>query len=187
MSRLSCIFIQPFVLLIRITFGAQRVTDASNFNVWTRKATSKDGLEDWLIAFNIAVDDEQKPVSQRATLALIFAAARPVPVAEALKTWWGEKVKYWKAAPDHEFPKFKPMAAAGIRVFDKWEFSADGGRTWRSAKAHTWKLQFPDLKEHCGSAVYTVPVDWKGKAWGWAPEDDMNISDVTIGTVDLGG
>ena len=180
--------------------GAQRVTDASNFNVWTRKATSKDGLEDWLIAFNIAVDDEQKPVSQRTTLAFrtaerpvrvcdaftgkdvegwryedgfvkipemeigpfktqIFAAARPVPVAEALKTWWGEKVKYWKAAPDHEFPKFKPMAAAGIRVFDKWEFSADGGRTWRSAKAQTWKLQFPDLKEHCGSAIYRARFD----------------------------
>ena len=31
----------------------------------------------------------------------------------------------------------------------------------------------------------TVPVDWKGQAWGWAEEDDMTITDVTIGTVEM--
>lgn len=27
----------------------------------------------------------------------------------------------------------------------------------------------------------TVPVDWKGKTWGWQPEDSMTIDDVSLG------
>lgn len=187
--------------------GAKRVTDASSFNVWTRKATSKDGLEDWLIAFNIALDAEQKPIPQRTTLAFrtdvrpvrvcdaftgrdvegwtydgefvripemeigptktrIFAAVKPVAVARALKTWWQEKRTYWKAAPERSFPAFRPMKDEGIRIFDTWEFSSDNGRRWRPAKAQTWKLQFPDLKDHNGAARYRtrffIPAEKRG-------------------------
>jgi hypothetical protein len=27
-------------------------------------------------------------------------------------------------------------------------------------------------------------VDWKGKAWGWAPEDDIAVTGVELGTLD---
>ena len=27
----------------------------------------------------------------------------------------------------------------------------------------------------------TVPVDWKGKAWGWQPEEAMTVEDVALG------
>jgi hypothetical protein len=29
-----------------------------------------------------------------------------------------------------------------------------------------------------------VPVDWKGKAWGWPPEATMTIDSVALGCVE---
>lgn len=190
--------------------GMKRVTDASAFQVWTRKATSKDGLEDWLIAFNTALDfTNQSPHSVRTSFAFktdakpvrvydaftgedvsgwtydadgfvripeceigpfktrIFAAAKDIPPTLALRTWWGEKVKYWKAGPSLDFPKFRPMADSGLRVFDAWEFSVDGGKTWRQVRNRTWKVQFPELKDYSGEAIYRtrfhVPASAKGR------------------------
>lgn len=190
--------------------GLVRTTEASAYQVWTRKATSKDGLEDWLVAFNVAFDPKANaPYALRSTLAFktavkpvrvydaftgedvkgwtydaegfvripeqelgpfktrIFAAAKDVSPAVALKTWWEEKVKYHRLGPVPEFPAFKPMRTANIRVFDKWDFSTDGGITWRKSGNRTWKLQFPDLKDYAGPALYRttfdMPVSAKGK------------------------
>lgn len=175
--------------------GAARVTDSPACDVWTRKATSKSGLEDWLIAFNVAVDANGHALPRRTPLSFrvaerpmrvcdaftgeevqdwryedgfvtlpeidfhpfqtrIFAAVRPTSVPQALPFWWAEKVKYWKAGPKLTPPNPKMEKDDGILVFDQWEFSADGGKTWRDAKAQTWKLQFPDLRDYCGPAIY---------------------------------
>ncbi|MGI6496983.1 MAG: hypothetical protein ACOX5G_13090 [Kiritimatiellia bacterium] len=188
--------------------GAERNADASSYNVWTRKATSKDGLEDWLIAFNVAYDTASNaPYAVTSALAFktaekpvrvydaftgadvagwiysdgfvrlpeielgpwktrIFAAAKPIPVTDALQTWWDEKVTYWKKGPDHAFPQVK-APGSDILTFDEWEFTTDPSKgDWRPAKNQTWKLQFPDLKDYRGPAVYrarfTIPAEKKG-------------------------
>lgn len=197
--------------------GIERVTESPAYQVWTRKATSKDGLEDWLIAFNTAVDHEKKatpfveypePYAVKTTLAFkttekpvrvydaftgedvkgwtydaagfvripeieigpfktrIFAAAKPISPATALKTWWGEKVKYHKLGKVPEFPKFKPMAKSSIHVFNTWEISVDGGKTWRKAENRTWKLLYPDLKDYKGAAIYRATFDMPAAAKG---------------------
>lgn len=173
--------------------GAKRVTDAGSYNIWTRKATSKNGLEDWLIAFNVALDGEQLPVPEKSTLAFrtaerptrvfdaftgkdvpwtyeegfvripeqefgpfktrIFAAAKPVPVTAGLPFWWDEKLKYWKKGPDYTFPDVRAKKA-DILCFEKWKFATDPNGPWRDCVNSTWKLQFPDLKDYRGPAVY---------------------------------
>ena len=48
--------------------NAKRNASASSHHVWTRKATSKNGLEDWFIGFNIALDLNQNPIDVKADI-----------------------------------------------------------------------------------------------------------------------
>ncbi len=178
--------------------GAERAADASSFRVWTRKATTKDGLEDWLVAFNVACDGATgAPEGVRSSLAMrvaerpvrvcdaftgeeipgwtwdgdahlvripetefgpsktrIFAAVRPVGVGDALRTWWFDKTRYGARGRDLPEPRAAAGRDAATVAFDAWEFSADGGATWRRAENRTWKLQFPDLADYAGEAIY---------------------------------
>ena len=189
--------------------GLKRTTDAAAYQVWTRKATTKDGLEDWLIAFNTAYDPQKnEPYAVKTPLAFkvdkrpvrvydaftgkdvegwtydaegfvrlpeteigpfktrIFAASKDISPVEGLETWWFEKTRYHKMGPLPKFPDFKPMKGTGIRVFELWDFSADGGKTWRKSDNRTWKLQFPDLKDYKGAAVYKTTFDMPTSAKG---------------------
>jgi hypothetical protein len=96
----------------------------------------------------------------------IFAAEKRLGVAEALKTWWGEKTKYWKRAPVHPVPNAKVAKDDTIEL-DEWEFSAAPEKgEWRKAGNSTWKLQFPDLKDFKGKAVYRAKFALPGKTDG---------------------
>ena len=180
--------------------GAKRTTKATSHHIWTRKATSKNGLEDWFIGFNIALNPEtQNPFAVTANVEMktdkkptrvfdaftgkdvewiyedgivkiknvefgpfktrIFAATKPIPLTEGLKTWWHEKITYWKRAPKHPIPDVK-IEKDKIIEFNEWEFSTTpeiGG--WRKANNSTWKLQFPDLKNYSGPATYRAHFD----------------------------
>jgi hypothetical protein len=83
----------------------------------------------------------------------IFAAAKPVPVTAGLPFWWDEKLKYWKKGPDYTFPDVRAKKA-DILCFEKWKFATDPNGPWRDCVNSTWKLQFPDLKDYRGPAVY---------------------------------
>jgi hypothetical protein len=180
--------------------GAKRTSNASSHHIWTRKATSKNGLEDWFIGFNIALNPEtQSPFAVKADVEMktcekpsrvfdaftgkdvewsyengfvkikdvefgpfktrIFAAAKPISVAEGLKVWWNEKITYWKKAPAHAIPNVK-IENDKIIEFNEWEFLANTGKNeWRKANNSTWKLQFPDLKDYAGSVTYRAHFD----------------------------
>ena len=178
--------------------GAERAADASSFHVWTRKATSKDGLEDWLVAFNVACDPatgEPFPVRSGLSMRLsgpparvcdaftgeevpgwtwdavsgrviipdaefgpfktrIFAAVRRTGIGDALRTWWFDKTHYCTRGRDLPEPRVRSGRDPRVVELGLWEFSADGGASWREARNQTWKLQFPDLADWAGEAVY---------------------------------
>ncbi len=183
--------------------GLKRTVNATQHKVWVRKAISKTGTEDFVIAANMSetephdvVTDIEIPLAYTPQQVIdgatgrdvaftftngvcrlpglafsrydtkIFAIPRPEGAAEALKVWWREKTKYWRRGPRIVEVEPEPTPATAVSI-DTWQFRVDGEKTWREAKAGTWKIQFEDLKNYRGGATYrrefTLPADWKGR------------------------
>lgn len=96
--------------------GAQRNANASSHHIWTRKATSKNGTEDWLIAFNIALDAKQEPIATKAELAF-RTAQKPLRVFDAFTQkdvqWHYEEG--WVKIGETEFGPYKTRIFAATR------------------------------------------------------------------------
>ena len=199
--------------------GARKTSDADSERIWVRKAVTKNGLENWLIAVNMA---ENEPFQVRSTLSCalsfrpakvmdaltgkevhftfsngtltlpdvafekyqtrIFSVARPVTVSEALVTWWGEKVKYWKQGPEIKLPYLREPVS-DVLSFDRWKFTSDrenrisstdawrksnfDDSSWKNSANGSWKILFPGLANYRGTALYRrtfrIPPSWKGR------------------------
>lgn len=199
--------------------GARKTSDADSERIWVRKAVTKNGLENWLIAVNMA---ENEPFQVRSTLSCalsfrpakvmdaltgkevhftfsngtltlpdvafekyqtrIFSVARPVTVSEALVTWWGEKVKYWKQGPEIKLPYLREPVS-DVLSFDRWKFTSDrenrisstdawrksnfDDSSWKNSANGSWKILFPELANYRGTALYRrtfrIPPSWKGR------------------------
>ncbi len=96
----------------------------------------------------------------------IFAAIRPLDVERAMRVWWGEKCKYWRACPPVKTADPEPEAPR-TKSLDTWQFSLPGETSARTARIGSWKLQFKDLADYRGEATYrhvfTLPEGWAGK------------------------
>jgi hypothetical protein len=116
----------------------------------------------------------------------IFGCQR-ASLSSGLDVWWLEKTKFWTrrvaVKPDSGAVPTE-AAPSSTRVFDSWRFLADkdgsvgagaawnlpgyDDRSWRSADNTPWNLQFDDLKDYAGVALYRsapfdLPASWRGK------------------------
>lgn len=199
--------------------GATRNATAASERIWVRKAFAKNGLEDWLVATNIA-ENEPFAVSTDLTLRIgrkpaavydaatgkavefryadgvvtlpgvpfakyetkIFTVPRAIPVADALRDWWGEKTKYWSKGPAQTLPANQPVAAdvvafADFRVFadrdgalgksTEWRKPGFKDASWRALSAGSWRLLAPEFADYAGDMLYrrefVLPAAWKGR------------------------
>jgi hypothetical protein len=87
-----------------------------------------------------------------------FAAVRPELLPQTVKTWWGEKTRFWKAAPKEKLPLPTPKAPAAV-VVDKWQFRPENG-TWRPLATGAWNLLDPSLADFRDKGVYRQTIDF---------------------------
>ena len=127
--------------------GATRNANADSFHVWTRKATSKNGLEDWLIAFNVALDDAQRPVA--VTSGVSFRTdAKPARVFDAFTgadvAWTYEDG--FVRIPSVEFGPYKTRIFAAAKPVAP----TAGLPFWWEEKLRYWKkgpeIRVPDVR-----------------------------------------
>ena len=199
--------------------GAIQDTDADSEKIWLRNSITKNGLEHWLIASNIAetvpyeitsdlefqLDFKPEQVTDRVSgkavaftvdannrvhlpkvefnkyQTRIFSVSIPQDLSVTAKTWWREKTKYWRVAPDETLPLPEDHSPAAIDL-SSWSFLPDkDGRLagneqwketgfddsgWRQIKSGSWKLSEPDLKDYNGTGLYrfkfVIPESWNG-------------------------
>ena len=197
--------------------GVKRSVTADTERVWLRKAVTKNGLEDWILASNVSVGENPEVtanirlapsgsipsgvydavtgkrvafrVEKDGTVLLpdlkfgkdetrIFALPRSIPVSSALKTWWGEKEKYWKKGREEKVVPVKHAVPAAISIADWWFLPGNGytkgtswmtdpvsAAKWRKIPYGTWTLSASGLTSP-GIGFYRqefeIPADWKG-------------------------
>ena len=160
--------------------GAVRNAGASSERIWVRKATTKNGLEDWLIATNIA---ENEPFTLDAELTLCldrepFAAydaetgkAVPFHYADGVVTLEGVHFDKYQTRV-FAFPRRQPVAGA-LRTW--WQ---EKSRYWRRGPAlplPTAPVTEPEalvFRDFQVAPAAGVPDAWTGvgfDASGWQP------------------
>ena len=146
--------------------GVARSADASSADVWARKAITKNGLQEWLLAYNSKDTDLKCDVSFRVSAkpAVVLDMVTQTPVA-------------FEEAPE-EWVKMKGVAFAGqgVRVFGvKRGGLADGLPFWWAEKTKYWKRgaaqPAPQPAAASANAIKlpaTVPFD----EWRFLPDVD---------------
>ncbi|MGD0089863.1 MAG: beta-galactosidase, partial [Planctomycetota bacterium] len=122
--------------------GVARNADASSADVWARKAITKNGLQEWLLAYNskdtAVTCDVSLRVSAKPAAVWDMVARKPVNVEEAPKGW----VKIKDVA----------FAGQGVRVFGvKRGELAEGLPFWWAEKTKYWKRVAGSGKREAGS------------------------------------
>jgi hypothetical protein len=146
--------------------GVARNADAANDNVWARKAITKNGLQEWLLAYNSTDADLKSDVSFR-------VSGKPGAVWDMATR---EPVRF-EAGPDG-WVKVKDVAFAGqgVRVFGVKRANLSGGLPfWWEEKVKYWKRSPSKPVPSSGPPGGKHPSILTFDEWRFLPDKDGAI------------
>ena len=149
--------------------GVQRNADASSAEVWARKAITKNGLQEWLLAYNSTDGDLKCDVSFR-------SAAKPEVVWDMVER---KPVNFEQTAGGWVKIENVAFTGQGVRVFGAKRADLAGGLPfWWAEKSKYWKrgpAKPPTPPAAAGEKEIRLPATVAFDEWRFLPDKDGTL------------